>query len=62
MEVLILKIEEAARVLGIGRTTAYAAVKSGDIPTVRIGGRRFIPKPALMRMLEQANRADGEAA
>jgi excisionase family DNA binding protein len=48
-----LKIEEAAKVLGISRNTAYA-VKSGQLPTVKIGRRFLVPKAALERMLESA--------
>jgi excisionase family DNA binding protein len=49
-----LKIEEAAKVLGISRNTAYDAVKSGQLPTVKIGRRFLVPKAALERMLESA--------
>lgn len=47
-----LSIEEAAKVLGIGRTLAYAAAKNGQIPALQIGGRTLIPKAALQKMLE----------
>jgi excisionase family DNA binding protein len=49
-----LKIEEAAKVLGISRNTAYDAVKSGQLPTVKIGRRFLVPKAALERMLTGA--------
>ena len=49
-----LKIEEAAKVLGISRNTAYDAVKSGQLPTVRIGRRFLVPKAALERLLMKA--------
>ena len=58
-----MRIEEAAKVLGIGRTAAYAAAKRGEIPIIRIGGLRLVPKPALMKMLgEWECRKNGEAA
>ena len=41
-------IEEAAKILGICRTLAY---RQGVLPTVRIAGRRLVPKRALERML-----------
>jgi excisionase family DNA binding protein len=44
-------IEEAARILGICRAVAY---RSGVLPTVRVGGRRLVPKQALERMLAAA--------
>jgi hypothetical protein len=41
-------IEEAAKILGICRTVAY---RPGVLPTVRVAGRRLVPKRALERML-----------
>jgi excisionase family DNA binding protein len=49
-----LNIDEAAKILGISRNTAYDAVKSGQLPTVKIGRRFLVPKAALDRMLESA--------
>lgn len=51
---LTLKIEEAAKVLGISRNTAYDAARNGQLPTVKIGRRFLVPKAALDRMLESA--------
>ena len=36
-EELLLRIPEAARALGIGRTTLYKLIDDGDIRVVRIG-------------------------
>jgi excisionase family DNA binding protein len=52
-----LKIEEAAKILGISRNTAYDAVKSGQLPTVKIGRRFLVPKAALARLLDSAEGA-----
>jgi excisionase family DNA binding protein len=49
-----LKIEEAAKILGIARNTAYDAVKTGQLPTIKIGKRLLVPKVALDRLLENA--------
>lgn len=43
-------IEEAAKILGICRAVAY---RKGVLPTVRIAGRRLVPKRALQRMLDE---------
>ncbi|MFF0613958.1 helix-turn-helix domain-containing protein [Nocardia tengchongensis] len=32
-----ISIPDAARLLGIGRSTVYAAVKSGELPAIRVG-------------------------
>ena len=36
----------------MGRNTAYAAVKSGQIPSVRVGGKIVIPTAALRRLAQ----------
>jgi len=43
-------IEEAAKILGICRAVAY---RRGVLPTVKIAGRRLVPKVALDRMLAE---------
>ncbi|MFE5584423.1 helix-turn-helix domain-containing protein [Kitasatospora sp. NPDC056531] len=42
-----LTVEEAARRLGVGRTTMYALVSSGEVPSVTIGRLRRVPAEAL---------------
>ena len=44
-------VEEAGRLLGIGRNQAYEAAKLGQIPTIKIGKRLLVPKAALDRIL-----------
>ena len=44
-------IDEAAKILGITRNHAYRAAQSGDLPTIRLGKRLFVPVAALRRML-----------
>jgi excisionase family DNA binding protein len=49
-------IEEAAPIIGVSRGSAYAAARSGEIPTLRIGRRLLVPVAALRRLLgEQAS-------
>lgn len=48
---LTLGVERAARMVGIGRSSMYAAIKRGDIPTTRINGRIVVlTVPLLHRM------------
>jgi len=49
-----LKIEEAAKLLGISRNTAYDAVRTGQLPIIKIGRRFLVPRAALERMLQTA--------
>jgi excisionase family DNA binding protein len=44
---VVLTIEEAAERLGIGRTTMYALVMSGQVRSVTIGRLRRVPVQCL---------------
>lgn len=52
-ERLTLSVEEAAKILGIGRANCYESIRQGFIPSLRFGRRIVIPKAALMRKLEE---------
>ena len=56
---LVLNVQQAAKMLGIGRNQAYEAARRGQIPTVRIGKRILVPKAALERMLTDAGQSKG---
>jgi excisionase family DNA binding protein len=43
----MITVEEAGRALGISRSTVWRLIKRGDLPSVRRGGRRFVPATAL---------------
>jgi excisionase family DNA binding protein len=49
---IALTVEETRMALGIGQRALEHAIANGDIPSVKIGGRRLIPKRALERHLE----------
>jgi excisionase family DNA binding protein len=51
---LTMTVEEAAAALGIGRTSAYAAIARGELPCIRIGRRVVVPRPAMERLLTVA--------
>lgn len=53
-EKLTYDIEEAGRLLGLSRPSAYLAAKRGQIPTLRLGHRLVVPKAALEKMLANA--------
>jgi excisionase family DNA binding protein len=50
-----LTVEEAARLMGISRALAYAAVSRGEIPSIRIGRRVLVSRAQLLAMLERDN-------
>ena len=45
-------VDEFARILGVGRASAYEGVRSGRIPSIRVSNRRIvISRRVLERML-----------
>jgi excisionase family DNA binding protein len=48
---LTVTVEEAASVLGLGRSAAYEAARRGEIPTRRLGRRIVVPVPLLLQWL-----------
>jgi len=42
-QLLTLTVEQAAQVLGIGRSTAYELVRSGDLKHIRLRRRIVVP-------------------
>ena len=48
----LLSVEELARFLGVGRTSAYNLLSAGDIPSIRIGKLRKIRREDVERFLE----------
>jgi excisionase family DNA binding protein len=56
-ETLCISITAAAKMLGVSRNTGYEMARLGQLPTIRCGQRRLVvPKVALMKMLEEANK------
>ena len=52
MDKLLLTPVEAAAVLSLGRSKVYELLRSGELPSVRIGACRRIPAQALTTFLE----------
>lgn len=48
-----VSLTEAAELLGIGRSTAYAAARNDDFPVqiIKIGGRYIVPTKPLLDLL-----------
>lgn len=42
---------EAGEILGLSKSTAYAAANEGALPTIRMGRRLIVPRRALERLL-----------
>ena len=49
-ERLVYSVSEAAVLLGISRAFAYELVARGELPVIRLGRRRLVPKVALLAL------------
>ncbi|MDP4014943.1 MAG: helix-turn-helix domain-containing protein [Candidatus Nanopelagicales bacterium] len=49
-----ITVDDAAKILRVSRSSAYAAVNCGQIPSIRVGRRLLIPTSALARLLADA--------
>jgi excisionase family DNA binding protein len=55
-ESLVLTIQEAAKILRIGRSAAYEAVRTGELPVIQFGRRKLVPRAALEKLLMNAGK------
>lgn len=54
---LLLKVEEVAEILNVGRSTAYHLVLTGEIESITVGRLRRVPAEAVTEYVERL-RAD----
>jgi excisionase family DNA binding protein len=47
----VFTVLEVAKILRIGRISAYQAIERGEIPSVRVGRRILVPRAAFEAML-----------
>lgn len=59
---LTLTVEEAAQMLGVSRSLAYALVARNELPSVRLGRRVVVPRQALERLLLSTGDGSGRTA
>lgn len=50
----VLTVSEVCSYLRIGKNTAYALIKSGKIPAIRLMGKFIIPKKSVVDFLNNA--------
>jgi excisionase family DNA binding protein len=50
---ILLTPEQAARALGLGRTTVYALIRDGELRSVRLGRARRVPYASLVEFVER---------
>lgn len=54
---LLLKVEEVAEILNVGRSTAYHLVLTGEIESITVGRLRRVPAQAVSEYVDRL-RAD----
>ena len=57
---LLIRVEEAAQRLAIGRSTIYEAIRRGELESIRIGTARRIPVSALESYVTRQRKAQGD--
>ena len=48
----VLKVEDVGKILSVGRNTAYALIRSGQIRSIKIGRCYRVPMSAVVEYLE----------
>jgi excisionase family DNA binding protein len=51
-ESMTVSVPMAARLLGIGRRTAYRAAERGELPVIRIGRRVVVSRAQLLVLID----------
>ena len=58
LECQTMSVEEAAKILGISRNLAYAAVKTAKLPAIRFGRKIRVPDAVVERLLDDPTPPD----
>jgi excisionase family DNA binding protein len=53
-ERVAVSVSRAVEIIGIGRTKLYEFIESGELKTVKIGGRRLVPLDAIRAFVAEA--------
>jgi excisionase family DNA binding protein len=57
-----VSVEEAGKVLGLGRSAAYRCVNSGEIPSIKLGGKFLVPTTRLRLLLGELESGNDDTA
>jgi excisionase family DNA binding protein len=55
----VLTVEQAASWLAISRSAAYRAVRTGELPSLRVGKRILVPRGRLLELLGETVETNG---
>lgn len=54
----LLRVDEAAVMLGTSRSKLYALISAGEVPSVKLGGSRRVPVEALKAWIARLGLSD----
>ena len=60
MDKLLLRAEEVAELIGVGRTKVFELMRTGQLESVRIGACRRIPASAVFEYVQRLRAASDE--
>jgi excisionase family DNA binding protein len=60
MRPLLYSVEEVGKLIGFGRTLTYELVRSGEIPSIIVAGRKRVRREALEAWIESQARSAPE--
>ncbi len=61
-EKLLYRIEEAAAIASVARSTAYELINAGDWPVIRIGRSVRVPRAGLVAWVERVQQLPAAVA
>ena len=53
-----ISVEDAGRLLGLGRSASYEAVRRAELPVLRFGRRMVVPTARVLAMLGVSQEAE----
>jgi len=57
---ITLRIADACRITGIGRSKFYELIKAGEIKVIKVGAITLVPMTSIQALLERGRPAMGE--
>lgn len=54
----LITVEEAAHLLGVGRTVTYGLIRNGSLKSLQIGKRRLVPTSAIEEFIRRGTDSD----
>lgn len=61
VEPIAYRVDDAARVVGLSRTTLYALISDGTLPSYKVAGRRLVRRVDLETLFAGSGAENGAA-